>query len=62
MYINIFSNYKDILDVGELCSALNIGKNTAYKMLKNGIIKSFIIGGKYKIPKLYLIEFVEKAN
>ncbi|MBO5007403.1 MAG: helix-turn-helix domain-containing protein [Clostridia bacterium] len=60
--IDIFSEYKDILNVSEVCQVLGIGKNTAYKMLKSGDIKSFLIAGKYRIPKYYLIDYIKKSS
>jgi len=54
----MFRNYPDILTVEEVCSALNIGKNTAYQLIKNGDLKSIRIGKVHKIPKIWLIEYV----
>lgn len=54
----MFDKYKDVLSVLELCEALQIGKNTAYEYLKNGVIKSIKIGKKYLIPKCFLIDFI----
>lgn len=57
-YLNIhsetagkFNSYLDILSVNQLCEILGIGKNTAYRLLQNGKIKSIRIGKIYKIPK-----------
>ena len=58
----MFSNYPDILTVEELCQALNIGKNTAYQLIKNRDLKSIKIGKIHKIPKIWLIEYVLKEN
>jgi len=49
------------MTVQDVCTALDIGKNTAYKLLKDGVIKSFMIAGKYRIPKACLIEFINKT-
>lgn len=40
----------DIITIEELMELLNIGKNTAYKLLDSGEIKAFRIGNKWKIP------------
>jgi len=50
------------MSVNDVCKALGIGKNTAYKLLRENTIKSIVLAGKYKIPKTYLIEFVEKLS
>ncbi|MBE6964566.1 MAG: helix-turn-helix domain-containing protein [Ruminococcaceae bacterium] len=57
----MFKNYSDVMTVQDVCTALDIGKNTAYKLLKDGVIKSFMIAGKYRIPKACLIEFINKT-
>ena len=54
----MLEEYKDILTVKELCEILKIGKNSAYKLLKNNDVKSTIICNAYKIPKKYLIDFI----
>ena len=56
----MLKNYKDILSVEDLCEILSIGKNTAYRLLKSGEIKSVRIGKVYKIPKEYLINYLKK--
>ena len=56
----MFENYKDILDINDLCEALHIGKNTAYHLLKTNQIKYRRIGKVYKIPKKNLIEYFDK--
>lgn len=55
----MFEKYKDILSVKELCKALNICQSIAYKLLKENQIKYIRIGNIYKIPKKYLIEYIE---
>ena len=37
---------------------LHIGRNAVYTSLANGTIRSIRIGKKYRIPKLYLLEFL----
>lgn len=54
----MFEEYKDVLNVNDLCHALGIGKNTCYKLLNSGDIKSKRIGNLHKIPKVYLVEYV----
>lgn len=57
----MLKNYKDILSVEDLCEILSIGKNTAYRLLKSGEIKSVRIGKVYKIPKECLINYLKKS-
>lgn len=56
----MFEAFKDVLTVNEVCAALHMGRNTVYKLLKNNKIKSIIIGNKYFIPKVCLIDFINK--
>lgn len=58
----MFEEYTDILTVNEVCSALRIGKNTLYDLLKNNIIKSKKVGKKYLIPKICLIDYVNSCR
>jgi excisionase family DNA binding protein len=36
-----------------------ISQKTAYRLLKNGTIKSFVVGRRYRIPKIAIFEYLE---
>ncbi len=55
---NLLTEYNDVLRPEDLQHILKAGRNTIYGYLKKGIIRSLMIGGKYRIPKLYLLEFM----
>ena len=55
-YTNMLAEYNDILKPEDVQKILRTGRNIVYNYLKNGTIKSIMIGGRYKIPKLYLLE------
>ena len=57
----MLENYNDILNISDICEVLHIGRNTAYKLIHSGSLKSFRIGKAHKIPKLYLIEYITKT-
>lgn len=57
-YTQILSDYNDVLLPEDIQKILRIGKNTVYSYLSEGRIRSIKIGGKYRIPKLYLLEFI----
>lgn len=59
---NSFTEYSNIVTTEELQKMLNIGKNTAYKLLRDGDIKSIRIGKIHKIPKVNVIEFINRQN
>ena len=58
VYTTMLAEYNDILKPEDVQKILRTGRNTVYNYLKNGTIKSIMIGGRYKIPKLYLLEFM----
>ena len=55
----IFSNYPDVVSITDLMKMLNIGRNTAYSLLQNGEVKSIKVGKQYRIPKRFIIEYLE---
>ena len=57
----MFSKYPDVVSVSELMDMLHIGKNTAYELLQSGKIKSIKIGKKYRIPKSFVIEYLQRC-
>lgn len=54
-YIN---DYPDVLTPEETMAVLNIGKNSIYKLLQTGELKSIKIGKQYRIPKKYLLQYI----
>ena len=57
-YSQILAEYNDILLPEDVQKILHTGRNTVYQYIAQGKIRSLKIGGKYKIPKLYLLEFI----
>ena len=47
----MFKEFSDLISIEELCEALSIGRNMAYKLLNSGEIKAFKCGRIWKIPK-----------
>lgn len=58
----MFENFKDVLTINEACTALSMGKNTLYKLIKLGRLKCIQVGKKYLIPKVCLIDFINKCR
>ena len=54
----ILSEYNEILKPEDVQKILQTGRNTVYNYLAEGKIKSIKVGGKYRIPKRYLLEFI----
>lgn len=58
MNTSIFHDYPDVVSVEQLCQMLHIGRNTAYRLLKSGAIQAIRIGRQYRIPKKWVIQYV----
>lgn len=58
VYESFLTEYGDILSPEDVQKILQTGRNTVYKYLAEGKIRSLRVGGKYRIPKLYLLEFI----
>ena len=59
-YQLVFFDYPDIVNVEQMCEMLGgISQKTAYRLLKNGTIKSFVVGRRYRIPKIYIFEYLK---
>lgn len=56
---NYLEDYGDVLSPEDVQHILHVGRNTVYKYLANGEIKSIRIANKYRIPKRYLIDFLD---
>lgn len=50
---------KNLLTVQELANELRIGRNTAYEMVKTGLIRSVRIGKAIRVPRNALEDFLE---
>jgi hypothetical protein len=54
-----FDNYPDVLTVEQLQNALEIGRSTAYKLVRSGDIGYIRIGSSIRIPKTALINYLQ---
>ena len=51
-----------VMSIEELMSYLDIGKTTAYRLIRSGEIKVFKIGRIYKIPRKSVEEYLEQKR
>lgn len=59
-YQVVFSEYPDVVNVEQLCEMLGgISTKTAYRLLRSGAIRSFVVGRRYRIPKIYILEYLQ---
>lgn len=49
-----------LMTVDEVCEALMIGKNAAYRLLAEGKIKCFRVGRIWKIPRGSLNRYIQE--
>lgn len=62
-YNVLFVDYPDIVNVEQMCEMLGgISTRTAYQLLKTGSIKSFIVGKRYRIPKINIMEYLQLVS
>lgn len=54
----MFEKFGDVLTISDTCIALKLGRNTVYRLIHNGTIKSIKIGKKYIVPKIYIIDYI----
>lgn len=59
----MFREYPDVVDVDDLCKMLGgISKKLAYGLLAGQEIRSVRIGRSYKIPKVYVVEYLTQVS
>lgn len=58
----MLENYHDVLNIKDMCTALKIGRKTAYRLLQEGKIPYRRIGRNYKISKQAIVSYLEENN
>lgn len=62
-YNIMFRDYPDVVNVNEMCKMLGgISAKLAYKLLSSNRIQSIKIGRTYKIPKVFIVEYLIGQN
>lgn len=56
-----FREFPDILSVLQLSHMLNINEKAAYQLVRENLIEHFKIGRTFRIPKLAVIKYMNKA-
>lgn len=51
----------DIMQVEDVMAFLQIGRSTMYQLLRSGEFPSIRIGRKYRIPKKYLLSYLDQG-
>ena len=58
----MLNEYSEILTVEDVMEILNIGKNAAYDLFRNGEIKCFRLKNRWKIPKQSVIDYINEKT
>ena len=65
-YKMMFKGYPEVVSVEQMCEMLGgISIKTGYRLLREDKINHFMIGRFYRIPKLYIFEYInviQKSN
>lgn len=62
LYLMMFPDYPDIVNIAQLQVMLSVSRRFAYKLVNDGSIKAVKIGNALKIPKISVIEYVMERN
>jgi len=57
-YIHKYKNHSDMLLIKEVAVITGFGKTAIVRWMNSGILKGYNKGRVYRIPKIYLIDFV----
>ena len=58
----MFKEYPDMMSVKQVAEALHIGRNTAYRLIREKQIGSKRIGRKIIVPKPCVIDYATSAR
>ena len=58
-YRLMLKDYPDVMDIGQMCEALGGSTKAGYKLLKDGKIECLKIGRAYRIPKAYILRYLQ---
>ena len=58
----MLKDYPDVLTVQQVAEILGIGKNAAYRLIKEHAIGCRRVGSAIRVPKVCLIEYLKSAR
>lgn len=61
-YQLMLKEFPDILNFEQLCSALNVSPKTGYKILQDKKIAALKVGRSYRVPKVYVLDYLLTAT
>ena len=54
----MLENYRDVLVIEDIMDILQIGRNSAYKLINSGEIRALRVGRNIRIPKVFLLDYL----
>ena len=60
VYCKSVESFPITLCVEDLMPILNVGRNTAYRLVRSGEIRSIKIGRQIRIPRQVLLDYLEQ--
>ena len=58
----MFESYPDVITVAELAKMLNVGRNTAYELVRCGAVHNIKVGRQIRIPKQAVLDYLAKVK
>ena len=58
----MFNEYEEVIKIEALMEMLDIGRNSAYKLLEEREIKGFKIGRQWRITKQAVIHYLSQKS
>ena len=60
--VNVAQAMPAMMRVEDLMEIFSIGRNTAYEMVRSGMIRSIRIGRVYRIPRAEVLAFLNREK
>ena len=62
-YFGVYGDYPDLLNLEQTCKMLGgVSKKSVYGLLQRKEIEAFMIGKRYYIPKIRVLEYLHLAK
>ena len=59
VYKSVLRDYPDVLNVDQVGTILGVSTKTVYRLLNEGSLTSLKVGRAFKIPKLYVLQYIK---
>ena len=56
----MLNNTKDILTIKDLQKLLNIGRNTALRLVQSGDVEAFKVGRQWRVTKIGILKYINR--